>query len=338
MDKLVTVYRGTPPDVCVCDQALRVLPNGEWAIFFMTGGETEPRKENYIAVCRSKDKGKTWSVKETVLKYPDKACLLSEVYIHNDEIRIQVTTHSGNFGNWKNFLLVSKDNGKTWADPAPFEALPRRAFARNRYVSSWGTWYLPFQSYDTVPDEAAAASPLEDGSHGAARNGVLMSDDEGKTWTKSEETGPIAGWAENNVVEFSDGKLVMLIRTDGTGTLSRSESADKGKTWTPPDRTDIPNPSSKFRLHRLASGKILLVHNPNILHGVRNPLALWLSEDDMKTWRFKKVITDKAGQLQYPDGFVDEEGGKYHCAFDLDRRELVYVAGTMPNVMRFQLK
>ena len=42
-----------PLDHCVCDQALRQLANGDWAIFFMTGGDHEPRKDNYIAVCRS---------------------------------------------------------------------------------------------------------------------------------------------------------------------------------------------------------------------------------------------------------------------------------------------
>jgi hypothetical protein len=73
----VHVYKGAPPDICVCDQALRRLPNGEWAIFFMTGGDTEPRKENYIAVCRSKDRGVTWTKPEEVLHYPGMACTLS---------------------------------------------------------------------------------------------------------------------------------------------------------------------------------------------------------------------------------------------------------------------
>ena len=59
MDKFIHVYKGSPPDHCVCDQALRQLPNGDWVIIFMTGGDHEPRIENYIAVCRSKDRGAT---------------------------------------------------------------------------------------------------------------------------------------------------------------------------------------------------------------------------------------------------------------------------------------
>ena len=37
MDHRAHVYKGSPPNHCVCDQALRQLPNGDWGIIFMTG-------------------------------------------------------------------------------------------------------------------------------------------------------------------------------------------------------------------------------------------------------------------------------------------------------------
>ncbi len=327
-DKLTHVYKGSPPDHCVCDQALRRLPDGSWAIFFMTGGDHEPRKANYIAVCRSTDQGKTWRKKTKVLRYADRGCLLSEVIVHGCEIRIMAVTHGGYFEDWRNVVLTSRDNGKTWDEPVPFKPLPRRTFVRNLYVSTWGEWILPFQTYDTVPD--AAVSPLKDGSHKRARNGVLISRDEGRTWTQSADVGPTAGWAENNVVELRDGRLVMLIRADGLGCLLRSESTDRGRTWSPTKRTDIPNPGSKFRLHRLSTGRIVLIHNANAKCGVRNPLALWASDDDMKTWCHKRVLVDFPGQLQYPDGFVDEQAGYVHFAFDYNRHDLIYVGAKLP--------
>jgi len=328
-DMFVHVYKGTPPDHCVCDQALRQLPNGDWAIFFMTGGDHEPRKDNYIAVCRSADRGKTWTRPQPVLRFPDKACLLSEVIVHHEQVRIFGVSHGGRFEDWRNFTITSNDNGRTWGDPVPFDPMPRRTFVRNLYISTWGEWFLPYQTYDTVPEPAA--SPLNDGSHKKALNGVLVSSDEGRTWTRSADCGPTPGWAENNVVELSDGRLVMLIRADGQGCLLRSESSDRGRTWSAPQRSDVGNPGSKFRLYRLSTGRIVLVHNANPTPGVRNPLALWASDDDMQTWPHRRVLVDFPGRLQYPDGFVDEEAGYVHFAFDYNRHDLIYVGAKLPD-------
>ena len=327
-DRLVHVYKGAPPDHCVCDQALRLAPNGEFAIIFMTGGDHEPRKENYIALCRSNDRGATWSRPAPVLRFEDRACLLSEVIVYGNEITIMGVSHRGYFEDWRNFTLTSTDNGHTWSEPTPFKPMPRRTFVRNLCVASWGEWILPFQSYDTVANPAE--SPLRDGSHKNGRNGVLISSDQGKTWAKCGDIGPTPGWAEDNVVELSDGRLVMLIRADGLGCLLRSESSDRGRTWSRPRRAGIPNPGSKFRLHRLSTGRIALIHNPNPTPGIRNPLALWVSDDDMKTWRHKRIIADFPGKLQYPDGFVDEVEGYAHFAFDYNRHDLIYVGAKLP--------
>ena len=322
------IYKGFPPDHCVCDQALRQFPNGDWGIIFMTGGDHEPRKENYIALCRSTDRGNTWGKPEKVLRYDDRACLLSEVIVHNEEVIIIAQTHQGYFDDWRVYTMTSNDNGKTWNEPIAFALMPKRAFIRNIYISTWGEWFLPFQTYDTMPDPSV--SPLKDGSFMKARNGVLISNDEGKTWIKSSDIGPTPGWAENNVVELNDGRLIMLIRADGTGYLKRSESFDRGRSWSAPELTDIPNPGTKFRLHRLSNGRIVLIHNPNLNCGVRNPLALWVSDDDMKTWFHKRILTDFPGQLQYPDGFVDEDEGYVHFAFDYNRHDLIYVCAKLP--------
>ena len=109
MDRCVHVYKGSPPNHCVCDQALRQLPNGAWGIIFMTGGTHEPELENHIVMCRSTDQGATWSPPETVLCFNDRACLLSEVIVHGEEIRIIGESHLGRFEDWQIFVLTSKD-------------------------------------------------------------------------------------------------------------------------------------------------------------------------------------------------------------------------------------
>ena len=337
-DRCALVYKGLPPDCTCCDQALRILPSGDWVVVFMTGGATEPELANHIVLCRSTDRGLTWSDPEVVLRYEDRACLLSEVVVHGAEMTVFVFTHRGFFEDWRVWTIASTDGGRAWSDPTVFEPLSRRTFVRTLTVSSWGEWLLPYQTYDTVPDPSV--SPLRDGSHKQAYNGVLISGDWGASWEASNRVGPTAGWAENNVVERGDGTLVMLIRADGTGHLVRSESADRGRTWTQPVATGIPNPGSKFLLRRLADGRIVLVHNPNPVtrhpnskrqaNCARNPLALWVSDSDMETWGCRRVLTDFPGMLAYPDGVVDEEEGYVHFAFDYNRHDVIYWGAALP--------
>ena len=326
-DRLVHVYKGIPGDHCVCDQALRILPSGQWVIVFMTGGDHELRKENYIAIVRSDDEGGTWGKPEIVLKLEDRGCLLSEVTVIDGKMTIYGHDHEGFFEDWRCFTIESTDEGKTWSAPETFGPTPRRTFIRNLYVSSWGTRYLPFQTYDVTDNPKP--SHLKDGSFEKGMNVVLMSED-GEDWTKSDLIGPERGWNENNLVESRDGRLMMLCRADRTGHLVYSESYDRGSSWSDWTATDIPNPGTKLRLHRLSDGRIVLVHNPNPKPGVRNPLAIWVSDDDMQTWPHKRVITDFPGQLSYPDCVVSADERYVHFAFDYNRHDLIAVFSEIP--------
>ena len=80
-------------------------------------------------------------------------------------------------------------------------------------------------------------------------------------------------------------------------------------------KTDIPNPAAKVNLQRARDGRIFLLHNPSST--TRNPLSLWISSDDMKTWSVKVDLVKelvRGSNLNYPDGFLYEE-----------KRELVFV-------------
>ena len=330
LDRLVLAYRGPDGDSCIVDQALRPMPDDTWAIIFMTGGPTEPHPANHIVLCRSTDRGATWSPPEPVLRFPDRACLLTEAVVHRDTVTVYGYSHEGFFEDWTAFTIASQDSGRTWSAPEPFAPAPRRTFVRNLYVSTWGDWYLPLQAYDAVSDPAL--SPMRDGSFAQGLNRVLRSTDQGRTWERSNTIGPLRGWNENNLVELRDGRLVMLVRapTDAP-CLRRSESINQGRTWSPWERTDIPNPGTKIRLFRLTDGRILLLHNPCAIPGVRNPLALWISDDDMQSWSYKRTITNFPGQLAYPDGFVEPGEQWLHFAFDYNRHDLIAVSSRIPD-------
>lgn len=337
MDRRALVYKGMPPDITCCDQALRILPSGEWIVVFMTGGSTEPAPENWVALCRSADQGETWGPAETVLRLPDRACTLTEVLLHEGTLTVHVQIHRGHFDDWQDATITSADCGHTWSAPRPFAPLPIRSFVRNLHITSWGGWLMPFQFY--APTGDPARSVLKDGSFAVPRVGVILSADQGRTWEVSQTVVGHA-WAEANVTELRDGRVAMLMRNDGTGCLWRSDSRDRGRTWSEPVRTDIPNPGSKFRLFRLRDGRIAMVHNPNAQTSHpnskhyascnRNPLALWISHDDLQTWGYQRMLTDFPGHLAYPDGVVDDREEYIHFVFDYNRHDVIYWGAVLP--------
>jgi predicted neuraminidase len=161
--------------------------------------------------------------------------------------------------------------------------------------------------------------------------GVLVSRDQGNTWqchslTVENSYGRWL-WPENNVIEFKDGRMAMLMRMDGAGVLYRSDSLDGGMTWSSPYRTDIPNPGAKIRLIKLRDHRIALILNPSSKLGFagRNPLSVWISEDEMHSWSHKRDIVTFPGWHSYPDGFVDEEQGFLHISYDYNRHDAIYV-------------
>lgn len=337
MDRKSLVYKGMVPNVNCCSQALRILPSGEWVVLFMTGGNREPEPGNFIGLCRSSDAGFTWGPLETVLKYDDRACTFTEAIVHGGEIVVFVKTHGGNHDKWRNYTLRSRDNGRSWSEPEPFALLPRRHIVRNLFRDSRGVWILPYVYWE--PGEDPDASIMDDGTFEHPWVGAFISHDEGRSWIRSREVRGIR-WAYGNVVETADGRLSMLLRADGTGCLWRSDSSDRGLTWSDPVRTDIPNPGSKFRLFQLRDGRIVLLHNPCALTQHpnskdyawcnRNPLSIWISGDGMATWGYQRVLTDFPGMLAYPDGVVDKAEEYIHFAFDYNRHDVIYWGAELP--------
>lgn len=137
--------------------------------------------------------------------------------------------------------------------------------------------------------------------------------------------------------KLADGRIAMIIRADGLGgVLYYAESADGGRTW--PEfarRTDIPNPGSKATLYSLGGDSVALLHNPNPAH--RSPLALWISEDGLKTWPYTRVLVPEScdgptGSLNYPDGFVCADRQWLYFAFDDNRHRAVYCGAALPLV------
>lgn len=312
------------PDLLCCDSTLRVMPDGRWKCFFLTGGPMEPHDDNYIGVCTSEDAGQTWSAPEPVFPEMRGCSIPTEVMCEGHMVTMFLATHDGaSYGHWKTWYVTSLDSGDTWSELKPLPHYPDRTFVRNAIRVRDGRLIVPWQ---WSRDEPLCSNPA---------NGVFMLEP-GETFaTGNVRTfGMIEtveyGWAENNVVELSDGTLAMLIRADETGCIYRSDSVDGGYTWTQATPTDIPNPGTKFRLYGLKDGRIVLIHNPNSECGNRWPMSMWISDDDMRTWGYKRDLVTFPGSLAYPDGFVDEQEGCIHFAFDYNRHDMILVSAQLP--------
>lgn len=345
-DRTTIIFDGKSPNQLVCDTTVRKMPDGSWILVMLGGGHTEPLPQNRAMLSRSTDEGKTWS-KLTPIDLgvkkanPETAVTLSEVMVHNKRCTMFVATHDGTFADWKEWITHSDDSGRTWSKlvPAPGR-LHNRTFIRNALVTRDGRILLPFQYYLSNGKTRSISKNRRFSPPQNPRNGVLISDDDGKTWT---EHGDIRiskddnyhGWAENNVVELSDGKIMMIIRADRLGgVLYIAESTDGGQTW--PDfarKSTIPNPGSKATLYSLGGDTVAMLHNPNPKH--RSPLALWVSWDGMKTWPYQRVLVTESvdgpkGRLNYPDGFVSEDRRWLNFGFDDNRHRAVFVRARLP--------
>lgn len=350
-DRISVIFAGKSPNKLACDTTLRTMPDGSLVMVMLGGGDTEPRPQNGVFLTRSIDQGETWSPMERVetgiaREGSATAQVPSELMVRGTRCTLFFSSHDGLFGGWKSWMMRSDDSCRTWNKPEPVPGrLHQRTFVRNHIVARDGRILMPFQHYVgqppdvPVPTERAKRRPFHTSN---PRNGVLISANGGRTWSEHgdiriSQDDTYSGWPEPNIVEFSDGRIAMIIRADRLGgVLYQAESTDGGKTWPAfATKTAIPNPGAKSTLHPLGGDAVALLHNPNPAH--RSPLALWISFDGMKSWPYQRVLVAESsdgpqGRLNYPDGFVSPDKQWLHFAFDDNRHRAIYVRAKLPSL------
>lgn len=150
---------------------------------------------------------------------------------------------------------------------------------------------------------------------------MAISDDWGATWrTSTPLVG--AGNIQPSLARRKDGTLVTYMRDNGPAPkrLMTSTSADRGETWSPVQDTELPNPGSGAEVLVLKSGAWALVYND--LERDRYSLAISLSEDEGRTWRWTRHIERDAdpsdpqrrGQYHYPS-IMQAADGTLHVTY-----------------------
>lgn len=137
----------------------------------------------------------------------------------------------------------------------------------------------------------------------------------GKTWTI---TGPVRGMASEQptLVQRKDGSLFALLRPNAPSLLPETISTDRGRTWSKPKFSTLPNPYAAVDMVRLRDGRVVLAFNNAVQK--RTPLTLALSEDEGRTWRYKRDLIDGPGEFSYP-AIIEDSRGRLHVTYTHQR-------------------
>ena len=230
----------------------------------------------------SSDDGHTWTDEDRIVvanEGLENVMSVSLLRLDDDTIGL-FYLRKNSWSDCRPYVRTSKDEGETWGEPS-------------LCVDRMGYYVLNNDRVVKLRDGRLVmplAAHAYDGERFKGRGQALcyLSDDLGATWQPSAGTleAPAdsrSGLQEPGVIELSDGRLMMLCRTD-QGCQMRSWSSDRGVTWSPVEETDLLSPVSPASFERIPeSDRILLVWNdhaaiPEELKGKRTPLSVAVSE------------------------------------------------------------
>lgn len=287
-------------------------------------GSFEGSGDISIVVSKLDPETQTWSVPVTVSKEENRS-EQNPSFFRTPEGQIwliytsQVSRQEGKDNmQFTSIILLQKslDEGQTWGEPEVLFEKEGTFGRQGIQILSNGRWiYSTWLCEDSA--EGLANDPTE----------FQLSDDAGKTWRPvrmPESNGRVHG----NVVEVEPGYLVAFMRSRFADFVYRSESVDFGDSWSVPQATVLPNNNASVSAIKLTSGEIALAYNANAAPnaafgkvswpGLRNPVAVSVSEDFGKTWPIGRILEAAEGyigtenktnnsQYEYPTLYQDSQ-------------------------------
>jgi sulfatase modifying factor 1 len=273
------------------DPALVECANGDLLAIWYTCVQ-EPGRELALAASRLRYGREEWDEASPFWDAPDRNDHAPALWFDGKGTLFHFSGLSAAGTYRANLALVmrtSRDNGATWSKA-------------NLIAPEHAERHMPAQSVFRASDGSIVL--VSDANPGS---GVIVSRDDGKTWTDSG--GRIAG-IHAGVVQLKDGRLLALGRGDDiNGFMPKSISSDMGKTWTYSASPFQPlRGMQRAVLTRLREGPLLLVSfcgaatqpgKQDMLlrdaSGRERPVSgiyAALSFDEGETWPARRLISD----------------------------------------------
>ena len=215
-------------------------------------------------------------------------------------------------------LKTSNDGGRTWSTGQRLPDSKRGATKNKPVLLSDGTLICPDNSNKLV---------------------FHRTRDYGSTWL---ETGVAPdpkdlGAIQPTILTHPDGSLQALGRSS-CGNIVMTWSNDGGKTWSPLEKTNLPNNNSGIDAVTLDDGRHVLVCNPVPLPegkwgGPRTPLSVLISDDGLN-WKHAVTLEDEPGEYSYPS-VIQTADGLVHVVYTWHR---LRVKHAVLNPDMFELK
>ncbi len=216
---------------------------------------------------------------------------------------------------------TSTDAGHTWTDSRLMSFEEGLMVRAHPIVLDDGDYLLPV--YHEAGDDTEFV--------GAASTSLFARyDPKTRKWAETNRVRSRIGNIQPAVVQIDDNLLVAYSRRGGgygpmkNGYLVRSESRDGGHTFSRGKDSQFPNPNAAADLIKLKNGHLLLIYNDNN-QGERMPLTVAISDDNDRTWKYKRDIVTGRGTAAYPT-VVQTDDGKIHVMYtSRERRQINHV-------------
>ena len=272
--------------------------------------------QNDMVLKRSLDNGKSWRKLQIIADFGKKS-LNDPLAVELESGRILLMfkmypygVHTRNSGwiqmadngydgprNTKSFLTYSDDDGKTWAKPREVTKMVRPHDRINAGSPGIGIQLKKGEHKGRIVMPLYYTRKINDTDRDCT-NATAFSDDEGLTWTISNDIphkGHTGFGNEAQVVERADGSLLYICRNHGGLHRKIAESNDGGFTWNNM-RLDFGLPGtacqgSVLRYSWPEEGESIIAQSSPANKYGRNHGTVRLSVDEGKTWKYSREIT-----------------------------------------------